>query len=278
MFGERERSQTRKALCDRCWEAEKAARGYDPETYAGAWFELLASDRLFEKRVFPVNLPKESGGGKKETASNVLGTLAAHYIGIGWKSVHATSGMILVKDYPVEMIRVDDGKETYEQDDIYTAKLFFYALLPSQLNTVVPSGVTLGRIKAKWKGIVSKSFAGVFASISPEGAPLSHALQTILNDKDVVNDLSFLFRDVVAFGVRWMGPDVDDDYDNSKLRLIIRDVGEKKYLEIETRTVRFSGVSGEAKEYYQNAFRTLLCSVAKIAESVKASLCSSPRN
>jgi hypothetical protein len=47
---------------------------------------------------------------------------------------------------------------------------------------------------------------------------------------------------------------------------------EKRYLEIEARTVRFASVNPDARETYQKAFRILLCSIARISDHINNSL------
>lgn len=263
---------TRGGLCDECWETEKAAKGYDPETYAGAWYELLKSDEFIGKQVFPAGLPTRSDGGKKETVSAILGITAAKTIGIGWKPVYVTGGSILIKDYPIEIIRIEDTKDTYENDDIFTAKLFFYSSLFNLSKVQIPINVPLVGIKAKWEGIVNKKFAGVVPIIKTHLSELQRVFYNIINDKELIDNLSFLCRDVYMFGVRWMGPSLEDD--DLKLRCTLRAVQEGYYLETETRTVRCAGVSQykEVREYWRKAFTTLLFCVCKITEHIKASL------
>jgi len=273
---------SRNGLCDQCWKAEIKVKGYDPESYPGTWFELLAADEIIGKHVSAIKMPVGDDKDKGKEISDLLGIIAGHTIGIGWASVELSQGVIFLKDYPIEIIRIEEEKKKYERDDVYTAKILFYS--PIEQTTLgekqfvsTSSGVKLGGIGAKWKGIISKKFDRI--SIA------SPFLQEdkFLNDKDLMENLQYLLTDVTcesAHGCRWMGPKLNDGF---VLQLITRDTPTKKYLEISTRTVRFSGgireqvdrTREEEYKYWQKAFRTLLCSVTKIAEYAKPSLLSS---
>lgn len=260
--GEIARSINRDLLCDRCWENEKQARGYDPETYAGLWYELLATNQLFSNHLLPPNL-LPSGRKKNATGSNIAGAIAGKVIGIGWKSILITKGTITLQEYPVEIIRIEDSKDTYKTDSIFTAKIYFFGPI-SEYGSLVSVGTEIGSFKAKWKGLISKSFVGIEASTTSQGKIYADTFFEIQRDPKITADLDYLLNQPAMFNEKWLGPDVD--WGGTKFKLTITGDSQQRYLMLESRTIRTDMMDAALKDTYRNAFGILLSIAAGIVQ------------